>query len=133
MLTDQELFDTVAKHLFAQNEPSMMGDGSGDMQCAYRGDHGRKCAAGCVLPDKHYNHLMEGNSVGHETVSPIFRAYVTPSLSLLRQLQVVHDDSVTSEQSNWSSTDKMRRALTRIADEHGLSDGIVSKLSFKDR
>lgn len=60
--TKQETFDTVARHLLRQSEKSIdpMIPGSG---CAYRGADGRKCAAGCLIPDSSYGRWMEDRVV----------------------------------------------------------------------
>jgi hypothetical protein len=59
MKTDQEIFDTVAKHLLAQGERAITENGA----CAYRGVEGRKCAIGCLIPDEVYDPNMECTSL----------------------------------------------------------------------
>lgn len=53
--TEQEIYDIVAAHMLKQKSRSV---DSGD-KCAYRGDDGRKCAAGCLIPDEVYDSKYE--------------------------------------------------------------------------
>jgi hypothetical protein len=65
-MTDQEIFDTVAKHLIAQGKQSLLPQVAGDSEyngCAYRGENGTKCAIGCLIPDELYNPIIENTSV----------------------------------------------------------------------
>ena len=55
MLTEQEIFDKVSTHLLRQGGRSSFGGA-----CKYRGEHGLKCAAGCLIPDDKYVPEMEG-------------------------------------------------------------------------
>lgn len=92
-MTQQEIFDKVAAHLLQQNRRA---EGNGGGFCAYRGDHGLKCAIGCLIPDERYLPEMEGRGA-----SQIF--YDFPYLAkamgvdykrdgaLLRELQRIHD------------------------------------------
>lgn len=66
MLSKQEIFDKVAKHLLMQMKTSKDGWG----HCCYRSPHGLKCAIGALIPDELYNENMEGSKacptyVGH--------------------------------------------------------------------
>ena len=58
MPTKQETFDEVVAHLRRQGCKAENDDG-----CAYRGDGGTKCAAGCLIPDEEYRPDLEGCSV----------------------------------------------------------------------
>jgi hypothetical protein len=56
-----ELFDAVARHLLTQNAQSCsIGPNGG---CAYRGDQGRKCAVGFMIPDELMTPDIEGASI----------------------------------------------------------------------
>ena len=55
MRTSQEVFDVVAKHLLTQNAKSM--DDPWDEMCAYRGENGRRCAVGALIPDDLYSFM----------------------------------------------------------------------------
>lgn len=63
-MNEQEIFDTVVKHLFAQNARALGGNG-----CAYRAlakDNVTvlKCAVGCLIPDADYDPDYEGIGIG---------------------------------------------------------------------
>lgn len=61
MLNRQLIFDTVVPKLLAQGGRSM-GTRIGSMRCAYRGEKGRKCAVGHIIPDELYDRELEGCS-----------------------------------------------------------------------
>ena len=85
--TEQECFDRVAEHLLTQNCRSVdQEDG-----CVYRGVQGRKCAAGCLIPDKAYSADFEGS-----TWSMLSRCAIVPSAhkGLISTLQCLHDNSI---------------------------------------
>ena len=48
----------IATHLAAQRGQAV----SADKACRYRGDGGRMCAVGCLIPDEEYDPEMEGSS-----------------------------------------------------------------------
>ena len=92
--TKQEIFDFVANHLLTQNEKSTIGNSI--KVCQYRTEKDNKvlkCAAGCLIPDEDYNKEFEGkiwNTIGIGK----FISYVkdTENDSLIRQLQIIHDN-----------------------------------------
>lgn len=105
MMTKQEIFNTVCKHLIDQGQTSK-GD---DYYCAYRGDNGLKCAVGCLIKDECYSPTLEGSSVLQALVVRALvcssvvdepdneddeddEASLTPEIMLLRKLQSVHDN-----------------------------------------
>ena len=57
MKTQQETFDTVAKHLLTQGTKSKKGQ-----TCMYRAPDGTKCAIGCLMADEDYSNKMEQHS-----------------------------------------------------------------------
>ena len=57
--TAQEVFDIVAVHMLKQKSRSVNCHPDSGDKCAYRGDDGRKCAAGCLIPDKVYDSKYE--------------------------------------------------------------------------
>jgi len=90
-LTNQEIFDKVAKHLLTQKEKSSRGS-----SCLYRGSDGLKCAVGCLIPDEFYV-----KSIEHEGVKELFSNFSDlmeksklkiESERLLLDLQNIHDD-----------------------------------------
>ncbi len=61
----------------------------GDEVCAYRGDDGKQCAAGCLIPDSEYDHTYEGCSV--VSVS-FFDRWPETAVALVVELQATHDN-----------------------------------------
>jgi hypothetical protein len=59
-MTPQEIFDTVATHLFTQGHKAINGHGG----CVYRCRDGSKCAVGVLIPDDKYFPKMELGGVG---------------------------------------------------------------------
>lgn len=52
----QAAFDRVVRFIHAQGARSMLRGTT----CAYRGDGGRRCAIGCLIPDAAYSERLEG-------------------------------------------------------------------------
>ncbi len=67
-----------------------------DKMCAYRGNKGRKCAIGCLIPDEEYNESMEGASASSLlTTGSDYKAVSTLKIfndNFLNKLQIIHDD-----------------------------------------
>lgn len=125
VLTDpQEIFDTVARHLFTQGERSFNNILS--KLCAYRGKNGMKCAIGCLIPDGRYELSIEGKTVYRlsENKFPEWG----PIREFLGELQIAHDQC-----ENWYNTKTMRKELRRISDKFRLNADILDTLSFEDR
>lgn len=100
MLTNQEIYDHVVRHLLTQNEKSLSGN-----TCMYRDEEGNKCAVGCLIPDdvyKLYGVLIEGlvmfdiinedeNGRPLIKVLKMSKVNLLTSTDLLCALQDVHD------------------------------------------
>lgn len=116
LATAQEVFDQVATHLLTQNAKSVKGSG-----CAYRGDGGMKCAAGCLIADDEYKPEMETaswqamvrpfNMPGTDPYASIRNLAPNNHCTLIMVLQQVHD---INPPSDWP------RRLASIARSHGL-------------
>ena len=101
----QRVFDIIKSHLLAQGGPAI--DGRGDGACAYRGQDGRTCAIGCLIPDERYHLGMEGKAVTHEDVGlSALRSDITDGLpdeakldfvDMLCELQSAHDSWYTPD------------------------------------
>ncbi len=97
-MTEQEIFDTVARHLLTQNAKSLLFPDPGLEQdgtmCAYRAPTGLRCAVGCLIPDELYDATMETCTV-HALITNF--AAVGERFSehedLLAALQSVHDNT----------------------------------------
>lgn len=86
LATEQEIFDQVSSHLLTQNRKSKI---SSNHMCAYRGDEGLKCAAGCLISDEEYTEKMEENSWYN-----LIKLGLIPEhhAGLISQLQTIHDN-----------------------------------------
>lgn len=130
-MTPQEIFDTVARHLFEQGTQAY---NDNIEQCRYRGPGGTKCAVGCLIPDEAYDPEMEGWSVDYVVVAhggnaddpnPSFPAWLGDNLGLLSGLQDVHD-----LKESWDSEDTLRSALATVAQRCNLNDGVLIGLKW---
>ena len=128
MLSKQEIFDTVTKHLATQGEQATINHEDDGPSCQYHApDGGLKCAVGCLIPDDMYLSGMEG-----KTVSALFGEYPKTiqrigfdrkkHLGLLEGLQDVHDQEFVGD---WPST------LRRVGAVYALDTAIVGE-SFND-
>jgi hypothetical protein len=120
MLTKQEAFDIVAKHLFAQGRRSSSEEG----MCLYRGRDGLKCAIGALIPDDQYRVGFEDNSASNIMAEvPVLHSL---DGRFLDALQGVHDRRV-----NWDpSGAAMKAALLSVARCYCLDPAILDTLSF---
>ncbi len=87
-MTSQELFTTIVTHLRQQGAKSLYEDADGDMSCAYRGDTGLKCAAGCLIPDNEYDSGDEGNTWW---AIPFFKGFSAGAGHVIGRMQKLHD------------------------------------------
>jgi hypothetical protein len=118
-MTDQEIFDTVAKHLLTQKAKALSENGT----CAYRGENGTKCAVGCLISDEDYFPSIEG-----KVVTGLFRDFgEKPAINqlksneiLLIKLQSIHDKWPVSEWPN---------CLAALARRNVLSPFVLSEFS----
>ena len=109
----QEIFTTATKHLLKQGARAETEDPRTHIAgCMYRAPDGKKCAVGCLIPDKLYDPRMEkkGVSVLLENF-PNLPKYFEENLELLKDLQDIHDDV---EPRLW------REALIKLAHKTGL-------------
>jgi hypothetical protein len=114
-MTQQEIFDKVARHLLTQKKRATV---SG--HCRYRTPDGCKCAIGCLISDEDYDPEFEGERVTH-----LLGRHAIPSLEnldcdriFLSRLQVLHD---TGLPINWP------KALHDFAISFCLSPTILSE------
>jgi len=122
-MNEQQIFDTVAAHLFRQGRRAM--DGSG---CRYRSGDGLKCAVGCFIPDEAYDPDIEGVSCYDLRVRSLLPFKPDDyTLALLHMLQGTHDN-----RENWVDTQAMREALARVAERFKLSF-VPENYQFSDR
>lgn len=115
-MTDQELFDKVARHLLTQGRKSVDGNGS---LCRYRGCGGLKCAIGVLIPDELYSPELEGNPAWSTAVCRAAGLYEGVR-HLAQCLQDVHDER---------EPDEWRRGLLCVAETFGLSPNAVLEVT----
>lgn len=120
-MTKREIFLKVKNHLLTQMVKSMEPD---SQSCAYRGQNGTKCAIGCLIPDEHYDPIIERASMttigttdtkwiskisrvssvaaGPERLADILNDLEIPvaAHALLGELQTLHDQN---EPENWAA------------------------------
>ena len=113
-MTNQEVFDKVAKHLLTQGGRCGITDGEGEFHCKYRGPKGTKCAVGCLIDDAYYDEDIEG--VGIKTHDNVYQAVCDsvgfePDRDMLVDLQDLHD---RGNPSKWAER------LRHIAHDYGL-------------
>lgn len=84
-MTDQEVFDTVAKHLLTQKRKSVDRG-----RCLYKSNDGAMCAVGCLIPESMYQREMEGHHVEDAVVGKTL-SLLGINIHLAQKLQGVHD------------------------------------------
>ena len=131
-MTPQEIFDTVARHLFTQGERAGLQhrgeDGEVyDFECLYRAPGGKTCAVGCLIPDAAYRPSMEGSNPTAlvSMFSDVLPRWMAANEDMLLDLQAVHDAWV-----NWKDDTAMKFALGLTADNFGLDKALLDTLSF---
>jgi hypothetical protein len=117
--TKQDVFDTIARHLLTQREPSASEDGE---TCLYFGPDGKRCAAGCLLTEPVGSKLNDepwGRLVDAGVASPHHRA-------LIERLQSIHDDATCRLTLPLMVQWPLR--LRALAGELGLSDSVIAEM-----
>ena len=125
-MNQQEIFDKVASHLITQgvqaNHRPLLNQGDSYPSCAYRGDNGTMCAAGCLIPDEEYKPEFEGlpwDLVGKKI--PSLANLTRQKHELISSLQGVHDND-----SSWQSIYVLKGKLSHVAYKFGLSADILN-------
>lgn len=86
----QDVFDQVAEHLLKQGRPSYSEQ---SRMCAYRGDEGLKCAAGCLVSDEEYDVSMEQGAWDQLQTSCSAVTIPDAHMAMILDLQVMHDEA----------------------------------------
>ncbi len=89
----QQVYDQVKEHLMKQNAKSIRGD-----TCAYRGNDGLKCAAGCLISDEEYEGIRECQDW---TTQLLYNRVPNAHRKLISALQRVHDRRPVDEWRAW--------------------------------
>jgi len=128
-MTRQEIFNFVSTHLFTQGERSTTRE-----KCLYRTEDGLSCAVGCLLShlsDEQVQELDNKSDASIDVVSydfmQVLPSYFKDEITFLETLQVVHD-----VQSNWKTSEDMRKSLNDVASWYSLDSSILETLSFVD-
>ena len=87
MYTNQEAFDKVVRHLVAQGRPAINANGS----CAYLSEDGRKCAAGCLIPEDVINLDFGGTWPELRATYPNLKLELIAEYTLVNFMQAAHD------------------------------------------
>jgi hypothetical protein len=116
--TMQEVFDTIARHLLTQREPSASEDGE---TCLYFGPDGKRCAAGCLLTEP-------VGKLNDEPWGRLVDAGVVPGAhrELIDRLQTIHDDATCRLTLPLMVQWPLR--LRALAEELGLSDSVIAEM-----
>ncbi|WOZ57563.1 hypothetical protein [Pseudomonas phage vB_PseuGesM_254] len=86
--TEQQIFNQVVTHLAKQRKGARLYDKG----CAYRGEGGSMCAAGCLIADSEYDPKMD--AIGGPTAwdSLVSQGFAPPQHEhFILELQRVHD------------------------------------------
>lgn len=112
----QDVFDYVVEHLRSMSKRSM----SENNTCAYFGENGAACAAGCLFPDEWRAYVIEEKSAD-EVLLDLGRADVvsSPYADLLQDLQCAHDKEANWDESGLNAVGE--RHLSDIAGECDLT------------
>lgn len=121
-MTEQELFDTVAKHLLTQNKKSGLVNVRGNVEeCLYRGPDGLKCAIGVLIPDEKYTTDLENLKATDPVI--IEAANLQGVETLGDDLQHVHDMFHPKE---WP------QRLKALAKDYKLNSNVVDECTQKN-
>lgn len=121
--TEQEIFDQVVAHLAKQRVGSFM-EGKG---CAYRGEGGTMCAAGCLIADDEYSPQMDDLSTPTAWSELAFKGFVpSDHLDFILELQRIHDGNFEEKMDSgqlWDALNKFfplainKNLNTKVLDE----------------
>lgn len=118
MLTNQEVFDKVVKHLLTQKARAVVGDPD-NQSCRYRTAEGLKCAVGCLIPDDMYSIGMENNSIGSllSAFPRVDQLLEGVDYNLLADLQCIHDGD---------EPEKWHRLLRGVGERYHLKTEVIN-------
>lgn len=120
----QEIFDTIALHLFTQGKRATDFNQSYNWKvCRYRTSDGLKCAAGCLIPDDKYDPKMEGWAINGEKVRTYLPQFVIDNIWLVVDLQKAHDSA-----GDETFIRDVSDSLKNIAIKHNLSSKVLKEL-----
>lgn len=114
-VTAQEVFDQVARHLLTQKERSQIAES----RCAYRGEDGLMCAAGCLLDDEEYL-AIEKHNMSSWLALTVAGKVPHAHAKLISDLQKIHDGE---DAEYWS------KELEALAQLYDLSPAVLEEFA----
>jgi hypothetical protein len=127
--TAQEVFDQIATHLLTQKARSIEARSNLEKDvCAYRGNGGLKCAAGCLISDEEAELLK----LADEKINTlpwsclITRGVATDKhYSLISALQAIHDHEHFVPEEDWVFE------LKKLAEQRKLNSEVLGQFKNK--
>lgn len=119
--TAQQVFDQVALHMLTQQAKALTLDKYGEPACAYRGERGTMCAAGCLISDEEMERLYDWCGHNYNTGAG-WRTLINIGFApeehrgLISALQDVHDNGSIQ---NWPDD------LKKVAKARGLNTNVI--------
>lgn len=111
-MNSQEIFDTTYDAIMAQGKPSIGKDGI----CKYRGEGGTKCALGFLIDDETAQKWDVFGGILDVTYKTPVPDWVTENLSLLRDIQDVHDNAANTP----DFVADFKQHMQEVAEDHFL-------------
>ena len=122
----QEIFDTVAKHLFAQGHRAVGDDGASAREvCLYRAPNGDKCAFGVLIPNECYDPLMENHTARQVIYGWACLEQFEDHVNLIGAMQRLHDAEYA-----WFSGERLKDRLREVAEDFALSITVLDGLTL---
>ena len=119
-MTDQEAFDKMVRHLQSQNWKQATKDEFGG--CAYRGDNGKMCAVGCLIPDSEYIKSIEFKD--YQAAKELCPSLANISGAVLNEMQLFHDEYMVDCIDN----EEIKNDLNHRAERLGLSNKVLEEI-----
>jgi len=116
-MNNQEAFDKMVVHAFTQKSKAL--DAKGDV-CMYRGEDGRKCFVGALIPDNEYDTSFEDQTIHAIQRDNPIDCLDGISEGLLSGAQDIHDHHPTY---NWYNQFQL------LSCEYNLNPSILNKYS----
>jgi hypothetical protein len=123
-MTEQEIYDKVARHLLIQGKPSLDTSPGASPKCLYLHPQpdpkpDLMCAAGCLMDMTKYSPDMEYKPATDHEIAATFPFEVTPRIEgLINDLQGAHDAHLRHSVPQWID------AMRRLAPSHNLSPAV---------
>ena len=119
---------TMAVHMAKQRDRSQ----NIAKMCEYRGEEGRQCAVGCLIPDEIYSDFIEGSIGKVFTVPGAERKRVSDHLMTLAPPGMKEDSFVSFLAMTQAYHDGTKYSLTLAATAPDISDVVLAALIEKD-